>query len=260
MVLCYGWLDASNAPLDLISYRDPGRRSRREYLRAGVSGAAERVINPVQGASSVDDADVGEFLPKLIPSLIVMSGPSGVGKDAIMAQLKELGRPFHFAVTATTRSPRANEVDGVDYYFVDQAGFEEMIANDALLEHAEVYGNHYGVPKAPVRQALLQGQDVIVRVDVQGVVNLQRVVPEAIYIFIAPPSMGALKDRILHRAADRPDDIERRMGNAVDEMKAVDRFDYVITNYEGELEIAVAQLDAIVVAEKCRVVPRNLEI
>ena len=175
------------------------------------------------------------------------------GRDHGAAQ--GAGPAFHFAVTATTRSPRANEVDGVDYYFVDQAGFEEMIANDALLEHAEVYGNHYGVPKAPVRQALLQGQDVIVRVDVQGVVNLQRVVPEAIYIFIAPPSMGALKDRILHRAADRPDDIERRMGNAVDEMKAVDRFDYVITNYEGELEIAVAQLDAIVVAENAASCP-----
>ena len=117
-----------------------------------------------------------------VPLLVVISGPSGVGKDAVLERMKASSVPYHFAVTATARPKRDNEVDGVDYIFVERDEFQSMIVNDELLEWAEVYGNPYGVPKSPVRQALARGQDVILKIDVQGGDNIRRLVPGAVYV------------------------------------------------------------------------------
>ena len=125
-----------------------------------------------------------------VPLLVVISGPSGVGKDAVLEQMKTSNAPYHFAVTATARPKRDNEVEGVDYLFISRDEFQEMIVNDELLEWAEVYGNLYGVPKSPVREALARRQDVILKIDVQGGDNIRRLVPGAVYVFLAPPDMS----------------------------------------------------------------------
>jgi len=122
------------------------------------------------------------------PLLVVISGPSGVGKDAVRKRMQERGCPFHFVVTATDRPQRPGEVHGKDYFFISAAEFDRMLANGELLEHAIVYGQHKGIPKAHVRQALTSGQDVLMRVDVQGATTIRRLVPEAVLIFLMPSS------------------------------------------------------------------------
>ena len=133
------------------------------------------------------------------PSLVVISGPSGVGKDSVVNRMRELEYPFHFVVTATDRCPRPGEVHGVDYYFVSTAEFERMIRENELFEHAEVYGQHKGVPKAHARQALSSGMDVIMRLDVQGAMTIAHKVPGALTIFLAPPSLDILVGRLRRR-------------------------------------------------------------
>lgn len=203
---------------------------------------------------------IGDLLPTPPPLLIVLSGPSGAGKDAVINELRAMGRPFYFAVTATTRPPRPGEVDGQDYYFLSDEQFTMLLENDGLLEHAEVYGRRYGVPRAPIRAALLAGEDVVMRVDVQGVDNLKRVVPDAVYVMIAPPSLEVLRTRLVHRGTESPEQLDLRLAKARAELEKTPEYDYVIVNHEGELDIAVVQLDSIVVAEKCRAVPRTLLI
>lgn len=186
------------------------------------------------------------------PLVIVLSGPSGVGKDAVLSRMNELGSSFHFVVTLTTRERRPEEVNGRDYVFVSRAQFEAMRAAGELLEWAEVYGNLYGVPAPPVRQALAEGRDVLIKVDVQGAATIKRRLPEAVLIFLVAASMEELKDRLRRRETESPLDLELRLKAAQREMERRHDFDHVVVNADGRLDEAVANIEAIVAAEKRR--------
>jgi len=190
------------------------------------------------------------------PVLVVLSGPSGVGKDSILMRMRDIGFPFHFVVTATSRPMRPGERDGYDYHFVGEDRFKAMIAQEELLEWAEVYGHYKGIPKSEVRQALQSGRDVILRIDVQGAATIKRLAPNAVFIFVAPGSFDELHNRLQWRRTESHDQIERRLEMARHEMEAVVQFDYVVINREDRLDDAVGQIRAIIVAEKQRVRPR----
>ncbi len=191
--------------------------------------------------------------------LFVISGPSGVGKDAVLSRVKELLH-LYFPITATTRPWRAEERDGVDYHFVSEARFQEMMQHGELLEWARVYGHWYGVPKQGVKEALARGQDVIVKVDVQGAATIKNLLPQAVLIFLTPPSMEELKERLKQRSTESIADLELRIQTAQEEMGKLPLFDYVVVNRKGEVDSAVAQIEAIIAAEKCRVNPRVVEL
>ncbi|MBI2849395.1 MAG: guanylate kinase [Chloroflexi bacterium] len=192
------------------------------------------------------------------PLLVILSGPSGVGKDAALSRMRKMGLPFYYTVTATTRPCRPAEVDNVDYQFVSYARFQDMVARGELLEWANVYGNYYGVPRQQVVEALGTGQDVILKVDVQGAATIKRTIPEALFLFLAPPSMEELVIRLKQRKTEMVNDLEIRIRRAKEEMDSLVLFDYVVVN--DLLEEAVEQIRAIVVAEKCRVIPRMVRV
>ena len=194
------------------------------------------------------------------PLLVVLSGPSGAGKDAVLKRMKELGYPFHFVVTVTTRPKRPGEVDGVDYYFISEEEFAQMLARGELLEHAVVYGQHKGIPKRQVREALASGKDVILRIDVQGAATIRKLVPEAVLIFLTAPSEKELLRRLKRRKTETPEELERRIATVREEMKRLPEFDYVVVNRDGALDEAVKTIVAIITAEKCRVKQRRIEI
>jgi len=190
------------------------------------------------------------------PLLVIISGPSGAGKDSVVKRMRELNYPFHFVVTTTDRPPRPGEVNGLDYHFVSTATFDKMIANDELFEHAVVYGQHKGIPKAQVREALSSGVDVIMRLDVQGAATVCQLVPEALAIFLVPPSIEMLIDRLRRRGSDSPDQILRRLNSVVEEIRCIKEFDYVVVNREGRLDETVKQIAAIISAERFRTARR----
>lgn len=194
------------------------------------------------------------------PLLIVLSGPSGVGKDAVLSRMRELDRPYHFTVTATTRPLRQGERDGVDYIFVSEPRFRRMIRDEQLLEWAEVYGNLYGVPKAQVTDALGKGRDAIIKADVQGAATIRKLAPEALLIFLAPLNDAELKRRLGARMTESPEALALRLETAKEEMKQASSFDYVVVNHEGLLDAAVREIDDIVVAEKVRTPPRRVSL
>ena len=180
------------------------------------------------------------------PLLVVISGPSGVGKDAILERMRRLERPWHYVVTATTRPPRPGERDGEEYIFLDSARFEEMVMQDRFLEHAEVYGHRYGVPREQVEEALRSGRDVIAKTDVQGARTLRAAVPNATLLFIAPPSMEELEARLLGRKTDQAADLHRRLETAREEMERQGEFDHVVVNHNGRLDQTVAAIERII--------------
>jgi guanylate kinase len=192
------------------------------------------------------------------PLLIVVSGPSGAGKDAVLARVKGSVQPLYFAVTATTRPLREGESDGAPYHFVSRERFKAMVEGGELLEWAEVYGHLYGVPKRQVKEALEQGHDVLVKVDVQGAATIKSVVPQALLIFLAPPSMAALEERLRDRNTESAAELERRIATANEEMMQQEMFDYVVVN--DQVDLAAAQIDAIITAEKRRVRPRAVNL
>ena len=194
------------------------------------------------------------------PLLVVISGPSGAGKDATLNRMEALGYPFHFVVTATTRPRRPTEVDGVDYHFVSEQEFAEMLEKDELLEHAIVYGQHKGIPKKQVREALASGKDVIMRIDVQGAATIRRLVPEAVFIFVTAPSEEELSRRLKKRKTETPESLKRRIATAWEEMKRLDEFDYVVVNRDSHLDETVETIAAIITAEKCKVKQRKIEL
>jgi len=194
------------------------------------------------------------------PLLIVISGPSGAGKDRLIARMKELGYPFHFVVTATTRPQREGEVHGRDYFFVSTDEFAQMIEKDQLLEYAVVYGDYKGIPKEQVRQALASGKDVILRIDVQGAATIRRLIPEAVLIFVTAPSEEELIARLQARKTEPPDQLKLRIATSRQEMRRLPEFDYVVVNRTGELDKAVDQILAIITAEHCRVNPRIVRL
>lgn len=193
------------------------------------------------------------------PLLVVISGPSGAGKDSLVQQLKARGLPFHFVVTTTSRPPRPNEVHGVDYYFVSDEEFERYIAQDELLEYAVVYGQYKGIHKAQIREALRSGKDVIMRLDVQGAATVRRLVPDAVLIFLTADETE-LRRRLEERRTDSPEQIERRLARAREEMETLDLFDYVVVNSYHHLDRAVDQVLAIITAEHCRTRPRRITL
>jgi len=193
------------------------------------------------------------------PLLIVLSGPSGVGKDAVLEGFKKRDYPMHYAVTATTRPRRKRETDGVDYHFVSKAEFENMIEKGELLEWANVYGNLYGVPRSELRQAMDKGKDVIVKVDIQGAATIKKTVPQAVFIFLAPPSMEDLNKRLKQRKTESSIDLEVRIKAAEKEMNSLSMFDYVVVNHKDGIGKAISQIESIITAEKCRVKPRRIE-
>ena len=193
------------------------------------------------------------------PLLVVLSGPSGVGKDAALDALKLLDRPWHFVVTATTRTQRQGEQDGVDYIFLETGAFLKMKERDDLLECAQVYGNWYGVPRNQVRQGLRNGKDVFLKVDVQGADTVRELAPEALFIFMIPSSLDDLRSRLTLRMTEKPSEMELRISIAESELGRVGEYDYRVVNREGQLEQAVAEIDAIITAEKCRTRPRVVD-
>ena len=193
------------------------------------------------------------------PLLVVLSGPSGVGKDAALDALKLLDRPWRFVITATTRPQRPGEQDGVDYIFLETAAFLKMKERDDLLECAQVYDYWYGVPRNQVRQGLQDGKDVILKVDVQGADTVRELAPEALFIFMIPSSLDELKSRLTKRETETPSQVALRLSNAQSELGRVGEFDYRVVNREGRLEQAVAEIDAIITAEKCRTRPRVVD-
>ena len=184
------------------------------------------------------------------PLLVVLTGPSGAGKDSILARLRSLGRPYHFAVTATTRSARPSEREGVDYFFVSPLEFQRMLERGELLENALVYGHRYGVPKAPIRDAIDRGQDVLFRTDVQGARHIKSIVPSAVTIFVAPPSIDDLKPRLQERGSDTPEQLELRLRIAGEEMEAASQFDHTVVN--EDLERCVQEIEEVLRRERAR--------
>jgi len=194
------------------------------------------------------------------PLLIVLSGPSGAGKDAVLTRMKELGYPLEYITTVTTRSQRAKERDNIDYHFVSTERFREMIENRELLEWANVYGNWYGVPKEVVKRALDKGQDIIAKVDVQGAATIKKILPQAVFIFLIPPSMEELGIRLEQRHTESSFDLALRIKTAGEEVKQLSLFDYIVVNKQGEIDQTVSQIEAIITAEKCRVIPREIAL
>ena len=194
------------------------------------------------------------------PLLVVLSGPSGVGKDAVIDRMKALGRNLHYVVTLTTRPPRSGESDGSPYFFLPQDKFEGMVARGELLEWAKVYGHSYGVPKNQVSEGLDKGLDVMVKVDVQGAATIKRLLPGAVLIFLAPPSMEELTARLEQRDTESETNFTLRLETAHQEMESLPMFDYIVINHRDRVDEAVAQIDAIITAERCRVNPRIAEV
>ena len=194
------------------------------------------------------------------PLLVVITGPSGVGKDTVLARLKEVEPACHITVTATTRPRRENEQHDVDYFFVDQAEYDRMLAEGEFLENATVYGYGYGIPRTPVREALAKGKDVLLRIDVQGAATIGALAPGCIRIFVAPPTFAELEQRLRQRKSDAPDVIERRLRTAHEEMARAAECDYIVVNAEGRLDDTVCQIAAILTAERLRIYRRRVEI
>ncbi len=202
--------------------------------------------------------------PSLLPDptalLVVISGPSGVGKDSVLRGLKEQGLPFSFVPTMNTRLRRSDEVDGVDYHFVTTADFVTLLEQGELLEHAVVYGDYKGIPKQPIREALQSGQDVVLRVDVQGAATLKRLLPEAVFIFLTASSEYELIARLLKRKTESPESLRIRIVTAREELQRIPEFDYVVVNRADRLEEAVQDVIGIIRAEHCRVQPRKVSL
>lgn len=203
---------------------------------------------------------IDPYHPRKYPLLVVISGPSGVGKDSVVERMKELGAEFHFVVTATSRPPRSNEIHGVDYFFVSPAEFEQMIAEDELLEHAMVYEQYKGIPKQQVREALASGQDVVMRLDVQGAATIRHLIPNAVLIFLSASSEEELIARLRRRKTETEAELQRRIETARQEMEQIGLFDYVVLNPECQLTEAVKQVLSIIEAEHHRVYPRQVEL
>lgn len=201
-----------------------------------------------------------------MPLLIVLSGPSGAGKDTVLNRMKELDLHYHYVVhchyvvTLTTRPRRPREKNGTDYHFTSEAEFQEMIQRGELLEWAKVYGNWYGVPKQQVKQALDRGEDVVMKLDVQGAATVKNLFPEAVLIFLTPPSIEEQARRLQQRESESTAELELRIKTTQEEIKYLPLFDYVVVNPQGEIDSAISQIKEIITTEKQRVNPRVIEL
>jgi guanylate kinase len=200
------------------------------------------------------------LIPVPSPLVIVLSGPSGAGKDALLAAMKSSGLNLHYVVTNTTRPRRPAEVEGEPYHFITDAEFERLLSQNEMLEHALVYGHHYGVPKSQVRDALKQGKDVVIKVDVQGARTIKQILPEAVLVFLMPPSLDELAKRLRGRGTETLKDLELRLDTARSEIEKLPEFDYTVVSYSNHLRRSVDEIAAIVTAEKLRVKPRRYDL
>ncbi len=205
-------------------------------------------------------ADDWSEISRREPLLIVISGPSGVGKDTVLQRMKERRMPFHFVVTATTRPPRAGEVHGRDYFFLSTDEFAEMIEQKELLEWARVYNDYKGIPKQQVRDALASGHDVVMRLDVQGAATVRELSPGAVMIFLAPASEEELVNRLRERKTETPEGLKLRIATARRELHRMGEFDYYVVNPDMALETTVDRIIAIIEAEHSRVHPRKVSL
>jgi guanylate kinase len=200
------------------------------------------------------------FQPKHRPLLIVISGPSGVGKDTILQRMKERRLPFHFVVTATTRPARADEVHGRDYFFISKDEFAEMIEKDELLEYAIVYNDYKGIPKQQVREALASGKDVVMRIDVQGAAKIRSLTNGAVLIFITTRSEDEMVERLRARKTETPEGLRLRIATARKELRRMREFDYCVANHDMALDTTVDKIIAIIEAEHSRVTQREVKL
>jgi guanylate kinase len=194
------------------------------------------------------------------PLLIVISGPSGVGKDAVVKTLQRRETSLHFVVTTTSRKMREGEIDGVDYIFISVEEFERMVQQDELLEYAVVYEQYKGIPKSQVRDALRSGKDVIMRIDVQGAATIRRLCPEAVLIFLIPANQPEWIKRLEDRRTETPESLKLRIQTARQELTRMGEFDYVVVNAQDCLDEAVDAIEAIIESEHHRVQPRRISL
>lgn len=194
------------------------------------------------------------------PLLIVISGPSGVGKDTVVDHMKIRGLPIHFVITATSRGPRQNENHGIDYFFYSKDEFEAMIENDELLEYAHVYSDYKGVPKFQVREALASGKNVVMRLDVQGAATIRDLCPDAVLIFLTTDTEDELIQRLKARQTEEPGELELRIETARSELNCAADFDYVVPNRDGKLDETIDIISAIIMAENHRAIQRKVNL
>lgn len=182
--------------------------------------------------------------------LLVISGPSGCGKGTICKKLLSRNQNINFSISATTRKPRKGEANGINYFFVGKEEFKNMIKNDEFLEYASVHGNYYGTPKKYVFEKMAEGENIILEIDVQGALQIKEKYPEGVFIFILPPSMEELKNRIVKRGTESKEDIDRRLNNAYKEIELAKQYDYIVLN--DQVLSAVEKIESIIIAEKNR--------
>jgi guanylate kinase len=262
-----------NAVCNGIVTRNNQAHDRSVHARLGIRGTTPRCASSEAHISS--PSQFHRYLSTNLPTSysvertllpppplpIIISGPSGVGKDAVIRKLQEKRPDMHFVVTATSRPMRPGEVDGVDYFFVTKEQFEEWITEkDTLLEHAIVYGEYKGIPRKQVEDALDNGSDVILRVDVQGAATMKKLLPEAVSIFIVAETEKELVERLVARKTEEGEKMRLRIETARDEMERIDEFDYVVVNRDGKMEETVDSIETIVRAEKCRSFRRKQRI
>ena len=197
--------------------------------------------------------------PEQAPLLIVISGPSGIGKDAVVNGMKERGLPFHFVITATSRPPRNYEIPGKDYFFYDQKTFEQMIEAGEFLESAWVYSNYKGVPKSQVKMALESGKDVVMRLDVQGAKTVHGLCPDAILIFLSAQNNEEWLQRLKDRRSETEEELALRVKTAQKEFETLDIFDYIVVNQKDKLGQTLDVIESIIKAEHHRVNPRKVQ-
>ena len=192
--------------------------------------------------------------------LFVLSAPSGAGKDTVINMLKQQGMDFYVVPSVTTRTPRPGESEGHPYHFISKETFEQLVSQNELLEYANVHGNWYGQPRKLIRDTLSAGRDVLLKIDVKGAATIRSKVSDAIFIFLIPGSLEELTQRLTGRQTETEEELRRRLADARKELAEQHWYDYLITNRDGHLQEAVDCLRAIMLAEHCRVHPRNIDV
>ncbi len=194
------------------------------------------------------------------PLLIVISGPSGIGKDAVVGLLRKTNHDTHFVITMNSRPPRPDEVEGKDYFFVSREEFEAKIEAGELIEYAKVYSDYKGIPKSQVREAFASGKDVIMRLDVQGAMTIRKLCPQAILIFLTASTRDEWINRLLERRSETLEELELRLQVAAKEYEMIDQFDYLVVNSDKHLEKTIADIQSIIRAEHLKTNPRKVDL